>query len=434
MGDLNNGKDFYSILENLDKDLASHMHEIREKGLDTWVPLLIPDVGSHAGYPHLRNVERIANRIIPDELKSTFSASEIFLLLSAIFLHDIGKTIPDTAFEEHKCSNDTQYCEVRDSKLRLLCNKPQCEHFKMSQRIINEQGIALGLPDEKIAKYCALLAFCHGLREPPTKSQPRYINTKNPAATCIEMWPESGDFRTTSLMPYGVLRIPLLASILRIADETDNSWMRALNDYWFTLHKTAHQDIGKSFRRCIEDIEFNHDGQCLILHVPEMQIPEDIPSSPEDFENSINNVTHEISTTLNNWKQELTKIGVCFDDVFVEHNNRLYKPFHLSANDIDDLTQVVGEKRGKTLKEILDAMIQLYRGSCGYPVFAWETLEAQVSRPLTKVDKWLASRIATASDRHIMITEQNEIHFNFSAEENNELEKIKQLILTQGRN
>ena len=110
MDHVNVDRDFFSILKQTESTLASQVEEVRERGLEDWVHLLAPEFGSHAGYPHLRNVERIANQIVPDPVKDNFSTGEIFLLLSAIFLHDIGKTIPARDDPDQGCDRLRGVC------------------------------------------------------------------------------------------------------------------------------------------------------------------------------------------------------------------------------------------------------------------------------------------------------------------------------------
>jgi hypothetical protein len=411
MNRTNNGKDFFSILKEKDPDLASLVEDVRERGMEDWVHLLMPESGSHAGFPHLRNVEQIANRIVPDYLKNDFSAGEIFLLLSAIFLHDIGKTIPPANEPVPFCDYDPKDCPGLKVSEKPPCYKPYWNHYKQGEEIIQDQGIALGLPDERIAHYCGLLVFCHGLKEPPIKDVPIFEG-------CKKNLPKRGDYRTTSLTPYGVVRIPLLASILRIADETDDSWTRALREYWIKLQQQNSANVGKAFRRCIEDIEFCHEGHCLIMHIPEMDEKEDALKLKAEDINGINKVRDDISEVLKHWNNELGKIGVQFDDVYIEYRNRLYKKF-LPGSDgpiHESLIDIVGIKNMKSIEKMLDAMIQLSLGSCEFSQFSWETLEAQVGRPLTSVDKWLAGRIAEASDNYIQITEKNDFCIKLTRE------------------
>lgn len=424
MDHANVGRSFYDILKALTPDLAAHIDEIKKRGLEDWVHFLTPEFGSHSGYPHLLNVERIANQIVPDSVKDNFGTGEILLLLSAIFLHDIGKTIPARDDPEQSCDRDPDNCPLHIAGKKPPCYKPQWNHFKLGEEIIQAQGIALGLPDERIVDYCGLLVFCHGLRVPPLEKQPVFIDANK--IECVRTWRERGDYRNTSLAPYGTLRIPLLASILRIADETDNSWTRAVRDYWFKLQKQNPSNVGKAFRRCIEDIEFCHEGQCLILHVPEMDDMEDEPALRKTYTENINNVRQDITTVLKHWGQELAKIGVRFDDVYIEYHNHLFKEFHPVPHPTSypTLCEVLDDKHKHFVRQMLEAMIQLSLGSYEYPVYNWEMLEAQVGRPLTDVDKWLAGRIANASGNRILITEHGEIRLEFSRKDVSILKKL----------
>jgi hypothetical protein len=417
--------DFFEILKTKDSDLAAHFENVKKKGLEDWVHLLASELGSHAGYPHLRNVERIADSIVPTDLKNSFSAAEIFLLLNAIFLHDIGKTFSPPQKPIAKCDH-SECCSNRDKDDRPQCCRLQLSHFALGEDVIKNYGISLGLPDERISQYCGLIIFCHGLRKPPVENQP-VMN----GAECDGIWLKRGDYRTTSLALYGVIRIPLLASILRIADETDDSWTRALRNYWFEHQDSNTSNLGKAFRRCIEDIEFCHDGQCLVMHIPEMDDMEIDPSLKKRYIQSINKVRTDIQSVISNWGLELRKIGVQFNEVYFEYKNHLLTDFDPVSDSPawPPLSAVVGTKNRKFVQEMFDAMIELSLGSCEYPQFTWETLEAQVGHPLTGVDRWLAKRIADASDNHIIINEQNEIRIEVKR---GEVAEIRKLIYEEG--
>jgi hypothetical protein len=340
-----------------------------------------------------------------------------------MFLHDIGKTIPPRKKRDRRCNQASANCPILDGHNNPPCYKSQWNHFELGKDIIESQGIALGLPDERIAKYAGLLVFCHGLQKPPFEDQPLF--TGKGSKKCKINWPAKGDYRTTSLAPYGILRIPLLASIIRIADETDDSWTRAIRGYWFRLQNLDSNNVGKAFRRCIEDIEFCHDGRCLILHIPEMDEMKAAPSLQQAYIDSINKVRTDINTILKNWGQELSKIGVQFDEVYVEHHNHLYKKFQpkTDQNSYPKLCEVVSDSNKKSIEQMLDAMIQLSLGSCEFTQFTWDMLEAQVGRPLTTVDKWLAGRMADASDNHILISEQNKLRIDLTREAVTEIRK-----------
>ena len=388
--------DFLGILRQKEPTLASRVKEVQQRGLEDWVHLLIPEMGSYAGIPHLRNTERIANRIIPDDLKDDFTTGEIFLLLSAIFLHDIGRAMPHSKRDETPCKSRPQECAVLSDPNRGVppCHKPQWNHHVKGEEIIKMHGLALGLPDERVAQYCGLLTFCHGLRRPPTEEQPQFVRG---GRECRERVPRRGNYRTTSLAPYGAMRIPLLASVLRIADETDNLWTRALREFSYNIQRGSARNMDKAFRRCIEDIEFCHDGQCLVMHIPDMSDSKTGKSLLTGAAvKSINNVRNSVSAVVAEWGKDLSEIGVRFREVYIEYRDALYTAFN-PERPAPALGEVVHEENRKSVGRLLDAMIRLALGSYGYPRFTWQSLEAQVGRPLTDVDKWLVRRMGNSS-------------------------------------
>ena len=227
-------KKFSDLLREKDFTLWEILEQIKKRGLDIWVPLLTTDRGSHSGFPHLQSVEENANLLVPDEIKDTFSSGEIFLLLSAIFLHDIGRIIDNEEHNEH------------------------------SYWLIKEHWAEWGLPDERIAEYCAIIALFHGINEPES-------NVTLEQSTVREQV-RLQEYYTVSLSPYGTLRIPLLATILRVADETDNHWKRAIREFIINRSKGKKSDLIKWFRNFIDDVEFCIEGECILLHIPKNKL------------------------------------------------------------------------------------------------------------------------------------------------------------------
>ncbi len=130
------------ILKKKDPTLYFHLEKIIERGLGDWMGLLSADKGSYTGYAHFRNVERIADQIIPGNLKIDLNAGELFLLLSAIYLHDIGKVIQygkktpcgkiprEHCFIDNKLINDPEK-EMYVENVHPLCRKPQYNHHRV---------------------------------------------------------------------------------------------------------------------------------------------------------------------------------------------------------------------------------------------------------------------------------------------------------------
>jgi hypothetical protein len=388
MTQISSNRSLFEVLKEKDSALAAQVEKIKEIGLKDWVGLLLPDKGSHAGYPHLMNVERMADKMIPDHIKEKLSSGELFLLLCSIFLHDIGKIIAPSTSPAPDDKNP-------DKKARP---NPSFEHHIRSEQIINKYSAALGLPDDRIAQYCGLIAFCHCLKEPP-KTQPssQSGDSKSQGKEVVRT-----NFRTTSLAPYGVLRIPLLAAIVRIADETDNLWTRAVNKYWRDSLDRNQENLVKAFRRHIEDIEFSFEGECLIIHVSALEEADDNGNRstlPPGSIKSLDQVRGEISKIIKSGWGKLLKrtLGIHFREAYIEHDNRLHTDLKLITSlKHPPLGEILGDD-GKTCSVLFDAAKELSLGSYGHSDFTWKSLEAQVGRPLTDFDKWLTLRMGNIS-------------------------------------
>jgi hypothetical protein len=382
---------FYEMLGEKDAGLASTYDELRRRGERNWVHLLGVHLGSHAGLPHLRNVSRIADKIIPDSAKETFGAGEIFLLLSAIFLHDIGKTV-DSANDDSRVWNWT-HCGYERGDCVINADAPPClEHNAVGMRIVTKKGTELGLPDERAAQYCALLALCHALEEPPDGDWPPPTAAGN---RCRKPVYTGGGYRITSLAPYGLIRVPLLASILRLADEADASWTRSLTEYWYDMLQGRTAALHKAFRRHVEDVEFCHEGKCLIIHVSELdELPERHVKAITDSRAKLNRIIQNPK-----WSRPLKEIGVEFNDVYIEYRDHLYgSTFRPDAEPEEQpkLGEVVGTHRG-SVKALLKAIVRLTLGACGHHEFSWQALEGQLGRQLGDVERWLVRRIGRES-------------------------------------
>jgi hypothetical protein len=439
----------FEVLKEKDPSLASQLEKIREKGLEDWIGLLREDKGSHAGYPHLQNVERIADKIVPDDLKHDLSAGELFLLLSAIFLHDIGKVIPvppKTLCKKgpggnckafiNKLVNDPE-TEPYDRDVHPPCRKPQWDHYQESEKIIREQGVSLGLPDERMAQYCGLLAYCHGLKIPPDQDRFCFEDKKSGSQCVYAKNPKSSNFRDTSLAPYGKMRIPLLAAILRIADETDNLWTRTIREYWYRRLQSRSYKLGKAFRRHIEDIEFSHEGECLIVHVAGLddanrnqRTTAKISRQQKQDIKSINKAREDMREVITGqWGKILEKHGIYFAEVFIEYEDRLYERINDKFTP-QPLGEVIKREDLKlSLEELFDVIKQLFLGSYKYGVFTWHSLEAQVGRPLTDAEKWLVGKMGKVSNDFRISADPREENIRIEISKDADIEIIEKDIL-----
>ena len=394
---------FSDLLKEKDPKLHESLEAIRRKGLEEWVPLLNFDRGSHSGYPHLLNVEQNANKMIPDKIKMDFSSGELYLLLAAIFLHDIGRI---------------------GAKERKDGGSQELGHNERSFNLIQEFWAELGLPDERIASYCAYICYYHGVG--------------NPFDSNLNI----GYFENTSLEPYGFLRIPFLSAILRYADEAENCWKRTLQEYLFEQIKNSNIPLFKGVRRFIEDVEFCHRGQCIIFHVPADFYFENklIKSDGKQMDIPSNNLNLDVLNTLNNfavglrkvlnspWNSILYRESLYFRDVYFEYRNQLYTKFETNQIEIKSqkLADIIQEAKSESentnqspnintnrtkqvgLEEILDGIIRLYLGSLQHKSFTWHVLEAEIGRPVGDREKWLVSRMNAVDQNRFWVSMSTE--------------------------
>ncbi|MHB9143249.1 MAG: HD domain-containing protein [Paludibacter sp.] len=384
---------FYEILHETNPIFSAKLDEIKKRAFEEWIHLLQSDAGSHAGYVHLMNVERNANKMIPYKSKLLFSDAEIFLLLSSILLHDIGriissriswkqcsvvKKVADYNFCPHEIYPDDEHCPF-DKKLFVDNNETKGRnlHACKSQYVINEIWAILGLPDRHIAQYCSQLTFYHQLNVPPSIE-----SNKN---KLCETWRHcEKQFCNVSVEPYGQLRIPLLASILRIADETETCWTRAWRDHWYRMLKDKAQDLNlyKAFRMAIEDIEFCHEAECIIMHVPD--------TVPEEMYIKIKKSYKEIKAVLDKWGEYLSYADSQYLHVFFERNGKLFLDDDNTKITLAEVFENEGVKLLKTgsTKQIFSAIHRLVRGTNHHKKFRWSSIEGAIGIPLTPKIQW----------------------------------------------
>lgn len=377
-------KRFSDLLKEKDRTLHDCLENIRKKGLEEWVPLLTFDAGSHSGYPHLLNVEQNANEMVPDYIKESFSAGEIFLLLASIFLHDIGR--------------------IGQSKKVQNANTPKLLHHEKSYKIVSEHWAELGLPDERIGKYSAIICKYHCINDP------------------YEATFDIRRFYNTSLEPYGSLRIPLISAILRFSDEAENCWKRSLQKYLLTQIKDEETPLFKAVRRYIEDVEFCQQGQCIIFHVPADFFFESIetnqtsmPSKPHAIGeearamlNTMNNMADTLKIVLqSNWSEILRIESILYRDIFFEYHNQLSSRLQEKDNEIqtDKLAQIVTNNSLECgVKDLFEAMLRLYNGSLQHKSFTWNVFEAEIGHKLSEREKWCISRMNTVDQKTFFLS------------------------------
>ena len=186
----------FSILNNRSdgRELIRNLQNIKEKAepLLARIVEIFPEYSSH-DISHSERIIRNYNFLIPDSLFEKLNSCELFFLISGAYLHDIGKVdYPD--FPESAEQNNIEI------KREIIRNS----HHIRSEQIINKHFKNLGIRDVHQAKIIGKIARGH------RKENLSDENIFSP------------DFFYTDES----INIPLLASLLRIADELDLSFER----------------------------------------------------------------------------------------------------------------------------------------------------------------------------------------------------------------
>lgn len=178
--------------------------------LDSWLHAIDVNMGSSNSYPHLRNVENHLDHVIVgfEEASGTgfdqkLSPLEIYLLLSGVLFHDIGRAQPSKE-----------------------------GHGKSTEDLVAEYFAHLGIPSKELARAIGGICARHC---PPTGKG--WTKTRRKLSTTV-------------IDPYGEAREQLLAALLRLADCMDAAYTRAVPEY---LTDSSEEPVGL-FRRSIRGV------------------------------------------------------------------------------------------------------------------------------------------------------------------------------------
>lgn len=208
-----------------DKDLTKRFETIekvmREDYLPVWY-IHCPHYTDH-GSAHCEGVEAKLNELIPDDFKKELNEYEIFFLLSAVWLHDVGMT----GFDDYEGFTREKHHELG----RALIRKDQIKGIFLDEH----EKMVLG---ELIFGHCATL-----IDEIKEITRIERKNKKNET-----------------------IRIRILACLLRLADVCDASHNRASGvilackgvDPISKAHHELHQRVSS--------IEFDNDSNKIIVH------------------------------------------------------------------------------------------------------------------------------------------------------------------------
>ena len=204
-------------------DFHDHISRVRKEA-SSWL-----EGNEKNGAEHSRRLEGYLHRLIPDEFKKKLKPAEIFILLYAVYLHDIGYRKDDGSIEPKEHPKRSKEKILKEPATYLFGNFP-----------------SRGSDPPSAAKAVATVCYGHA---PESICPLDNINDKFPDHyLCSE-----------------TLNLRLLAALLRLADEMDQPYMRLghfrkhislveigtdiVRWYWEDLGENAGADLEKQVQK-----------------------------------------------------------------------------------------------------------------------------------------------------------------------------------------
>jgi len=226
------------ILRDSIPELADALERSWTIALDEWLAAIAPQLDSFNAYPHLRNHEKHLERLWlayqkhhGPAARPLLSPIEIYVMLSSILFHDIGRT--------------------RTGK----------DHGEASKVIVDNYRAELGIPSDALAHVIARISRFHDL--PPAK-----------------MRAELDALATTSIDPYGEIRQSACAALLTLIDYMDGTFTRVTPAY---IRENEDMKPVGAFRRVIRDVEIDLEGELVKIVLGDLfeEIKKERAKAPE---------------------------------------------------------------------------------------------------------------------------------------------------------
>lgn len=210
-------KTMESELQRLDKELYEMYMRSMEIAKLKWLPYIKPRKDSYNSYPHVIGVKNHVDRLLYDEDENEISlnGSELYILLCAILMHDIGKGASE---------------ERPSDKNRVP------DHAYESYRITLTHWAELGLPTEKVAGIVADICRFHS---GPDNVEMEELYTKY----------YFDQFQRTE-----PIRGRLLGALLFLGDHMDASFTRTVPNFF---KDNEPLDVVGNFRSKIVDVRYD---------------------------------------------------------------------------------------------------------------------------------------------------------------------------------
>lgn len=280
-------KKYPSMLEDILKDNSPVMYEkyllIKDQAKDILPKIRVIFSGyTNHDIKHAENVVWNLNEIIPDSIKSKLNDEEIFCLLCAAWLHDIGMVPNQSEIEEFKNAGSKEEKEQIMNKIRDI------HHIRSYTFLKEDDSFKLERHEKSII---ADISRSH---------------------TKIDIHTELKEgYRISSRRE---VRLQFLATCLRIADECDET------DHRISKH----------------DLEENRTSSAFVHHYKKLELVDDIYLSKDNTKiiirgqitsktdlNTIKRLQFKIQEEINEFKDILNKNGFLLESVELDFDEEL---------------------------------------------------------------------------------------------------------------
>jgi len=336
--------------------------------------------GSLSGLSHIRGVLHEIENLVTGNPNLDLTPAEIYILLAAVLLHDIGKLKeadylenpqPEKAageiseevgkiigvLKEKIQLNNTAYDDL------IKKNSPShLPHSLISAYMIITHYAEFGIFDKELAQIVAIIALSHC----------KYFKE------CLKN--NEGFLSDRYLARYGRLRVRWLSALLVIGDELDTSYHRAVYSK-FLPEKTDPKATKGEFRSNIGGCKIDLIGRCIVVY-PLDELKKQIQecSTPIVSQDSLlgrfaSDVAHK-DELLRWWGPELKQMDIELQACLVEVDGDLLKVIN-GGGKFQFAPAVEPTISYFKVSRVLEAMFKLKYGVFKKRYFSWDMLQSE---------------------------------------------------------
>jgi len=335
--------------------------------------------GSLSGLSHIQGVLHEIENLVTGNPNLDLTPAEIYILLAAVLLHDIGKLKEADYLENPQPGNAAgeiseevgkiigvlkERIQLNDKAFADLIKKnspPHLPHSLISAYMIITHYAEFGIFDKELAQIVAIIALSHC----------KYFKE------CLKN--NEGFLSDRYLARYGRLRVRWLSALLVIGDELDTSYHRAVYSK-FLPEKTDPKATKGEFRSNIGGCKIDLIGRCIVVY-PLDELKKQIQecSTPIVSQDSLlgrfaSDVAHK-DELLQWWGPELKQMDIELQACLVEVDGDLLKVIN-GGGKFQFAPAVEPTISYFKVSRVLEAMFKLKYGVFKKRYFSWDMLQS----------------------------------------------------------